>query len=71
MQKLFWWENSLIWWLQTLKRDFSMSKKIQRDTLFGAKEIIRLLEIEVDGVRWTLVDKEEEAKHLQDAQDEM
>ena len=48
-----------------------MIKKIQRDTLFGAKEIIRLLEIEVDGVRWTLVDKEEEAKHLQDAQDEM
>ena len=48
-----------------------MSKKIQRDNLFGAKEISRLLEIEVDGVRRTLVNKEEEAKNLQDALEEM
>ena len=48
-----------------------MSKKIQRDTLFGAKEISRLLEIEVDGIRQTLVNKEEEAKNLQYALEEI
>ena len=48
-----------------------MSKKIHRENLFGAKEISRLLEIEVDGVRRTLVNKEEEAKNLQDALEEI
>ena len=71
MQKLLWWENSLIWCVQTLKRDFSMSENIQRDTLIGWIEISRLLEIEVDDVRLTLVNKEEEVKNLQDTLEEI
>ena len=48
-----------------------MSEKIQRDTLFGWKEISRLLEIELDDVQRTLVYKEEEVKNLQDALEEI
>ena len=48
-----------------------MSENIQRDTLIERIEISRLLEIEVDDVRRTLVNKEEEVKNLQDALEEM
>jgi len=53
-------------YIQTMKRDYSMSESIQRETLVSAAEQNRLLEIELDGTRRDLEAKAEEAKYLQE-----
>lgn len=58
-------------YIQTMKRDYSMQEKIQRESLARAAEQNRLLEIELDGTRRDLMAKNEDAKSLQDAISEM
>ena len=53
-------------YINSLKRDFSMGEKIQRETIAGAAERNRLLEIELDSTRRDLVNAECGLKGLQE-----